>query len=207
MAFNGSGTFNRIYNWVNDKANGFKITASRMDGEFDGIATGLSQCITKDGQTTISANIPMANYKFTGLGNGSSRTDSIAWLHNFASLGKASPQVCEITSEIADESRHSTYVPQANDSRAAKPNVSIGPTAKKQLALAIKFASAALSVTKPRNSIGRFSVAACDSRLARNGPSPASTIWQFTSDAFNSLAISRRNSGSFSFENLVQARM
>jgi len=78
MAFNGSGTFERIYNWVNDKANGYKITASRMDGEFDGIASGLSQCITKDGQTTISANIPMANYKFTGLGNGSSRTDSIA---------------------------------------------------------------------------------------------------------------------------------
>jgi hypothetical protein len=78
MAFNGSGTFERIYNWVNDKANGYKITASRMDGEFDGIATGLSQCITKDGQTTISANIPMSNYKFTGLGNGSSRTDSIA---------------------------------------------------------------------------------------------------------------------------------
>lgn len=78
MAFNGSGTFERIYNWVNDKANGYKITASRMDGEFDGIATGLSQCITKDGQTTISANIPMANYKFTGLGNGSARNDSIA---------------------------------------------------------------------------------------------------------------------------------
>jgi hypothetical protein len=77
MAFNGSGTFNRIYNWVNDKANGFKIMASRMDNEFDGIATGLSQCITKDGQTTISANIPMANYKFTGLGNGTTRTDSI----------------------------------------------------------------------------------------------------------------------------------
>jgi len=78
MAFNGSGTFERIYNWVNDKANGYKITASRMDGEFDGIASGLSQCITKDGQTTISANIPMSNYKLTGLGNGSSRTDSIA---------------------------------------------------------------------------------------------------------------------------------
>jgi hypothetical protein len=77
MAFNGSGTFNRIYNWVNDKANGFKITASRMDGEFDGIATGLSQCITKDGQTTITANIPLNNYKLTGAGNGAARTDVI----------------------------------------------------------------------------------------------------------------------------------
>jgi hypothetical protein len=77
MAFNGSGTFNRIYNWVTDKANGFKITASRMDGEFDGIATGLSQCITKDGQTTITANIPFNNNKITGLGNGTARTDVI----------------------------------------------------------------------------------------------------------------------------------
>ena len=42
MAFNGSGTFTRIYNWVVDKANGINFTASRMDTEFDGIATGLS---------------------------------------------------------------------------------------------------------------------------------------------------------------------
>ena len=77
MAFNGSGVFNRIYNWVNDKANGYKITASRMDGEFDGIATGLSNCITKDGQTTLTANIPFSTYKLTGLGSGTARTDAI----------------------------------------------------------------------------------------------------------------------------------
>lgn len=77
MPFNGAGTFTRVYNWVSDKANGIKITASRMDGEFDGVANGLSNCITKDGQTTISANIPFANYKITGLGAGSSRNDSI----------------------------------------------------------------------------------------------------------------------------------
>jgi|GEM_PF-1919352 len=77
MAFNGSGTFTRIYNWVVDKANGINITASRMDTEFDGIATGLSTCITKDGQTTLTANIPFANYKITGLGNGTARSDAI----------------------------------------------------------------------------------------------------------------------------------
>jgi hypothetical protein len=78
MAFNGSGTFNRIYNWVTDKGNSVAVTASRMDAEQDGIATGLSNCITKDGQTTISANIPFNSKKITGLGNGSARTDSIA---------------------------------------------------------------------------------------------------------------------------------
>lgn len=78
MAFNGSGTFNRIYNWTTDAGNGINIEASRMDGEDNGFATGLSNCITKDGQTTITANIPFNSKKITGLANGSARTDSIA---------------------------------------------------------------------------------------------------------------------------------
>jgi hypothetical protein len=49
-----------------------------MDGEDNGFATGLSNCITKDGQTTITANIPFNSKKITGLANGSARTDSIA---------------------------------------------------------------------------------------------------------------------------------
>lgn len=60
MAFNGSGLFNRLYNWVNDAAAGINIRADRSDAELDGIATGLSTCITKDGQTTTTASIPFA---------------------------------------------------------------------------------------------------------------------------------------------------
>jgi len=78
MAFNGSGTFNRIYNWTTDAGNGINIEPSRMDGEDNSFATGLSNCITKDGQTTITANIPFNSKKITGLANGSARTDSIA---------------------------------------------------------------------------------------------------------------------------------
>jgi len=78
MPFNGSGTFTRNYNWVNDKIAGTPITASRMDAEFDNYANGLGQTITKDGQTILTGNIPFNNYKITGLGNGSARNDSIA---------------------------------------------------------------------------------------------------------------------------------
>ena len=78
MAYNGTGTFNRVYNWTTDAANGVNIEAVRMDGEDDGFATGLSNAITKDGQTTITANIPFNSKKITGLANGSARTDSIA---------------------------------------------------------------------------------------------------------------------------------
>jgi len=45
---------------VNDKANGINITASRFDTEDSGFATGLSTCITKDGQQTTTASIPFA---------------------------------------------------------------------------------------------------------------------------------------------------
>ncbi len=61
MAFNGSGTFVRVYNWATDKTNLVPVTASRMDTEFDGIATGLSTAIAKDGQTPTTARIPFAS--------------------------------------------------------------------------------------------------------------------------------------------------
>tara|TARA_R110001606_G_scaffold335174_1_gene483151 strand:+ start:422 stop:1573 length:1152 start_codon:yes stop_codon:yes gene_type:complete len=78
MAYNGTGTFSRIYNWTTDAANGINIEAVRMDREDNGFAVGLSNAITKDGQTTITANIPFNSKKITGLANGSARTDSIA---------------------------------------------------------------------------------------------------------------------------------
>lgn len=73
MAFNGSGVFVRLYNWVNDAAANIKIRADRMDAEMDGMATGLSTCITKNGQTTITANLPMAGFKHTGVGDATVR--------------------------------------------------------------------------------------------------------------------------------------
>ena len=74
MAFNGSGTYSRLYNWVNDAAANVKIRSDKMDAEMDGFATGLSTCITKDGQTTVTANLPMSSYKHTGVGNATART-------------------------------------------------------------------------------------------------------------------------------------
>lgn len=74
MAFNGSGVFVRIYNWVNDAASNIKIRADRMDNEMNGFATGLTTCITKDGQTTPTANLPMAGFAHTGVGDGATRT-------------------------------------------------------------------------------------------------------------------------------------
>lgn len=40
------------------------------------LATGLSTAVLKDGTQTVTANIPMATFKFTGLGAGTAATDS-----------------------------------------------------------------------------------------------------------------------------------
>jgi hypothetical protein len=76
MPYNGSGIFVRLYNWVTDRANNIDVSADRTDAEMDGMATGLSTCITKDGQQTITNDIPWANHKITGLKTGTVRTDA-----------------------------------------------------------------------------------------------------------------------------------
>lgn len=60
MAFNGSGVFNRVHDWAADAAAALKISSTRMDSEDDGFATGLTNCVCKDGQSTTTAQIPFA---------------------------------------------------------------------------------------------------------------------------------------------------
>jgi len=67
MPFQGNGTFARIYRWQNDAANGLDILADRFDAEDDGFATGLSNCITRDGQSPPTASIPWGNQNLTGV--------------------------------------------------------------------------------------------------------------------------------------------
>lgn len=91
MAFNGSGTFTRNNGthtgstvWAQDNAAGTKIVDTIHDTHDQDIATGLSNCITKDGQTTVTADLPMATFKHTGVGSGTARTHytSIAQLQD-----------------------------------------------------------------------------------------------------------------------------
>ena len=67
MPFNGSGVFQRVRNWVADATAGVKIRADYHDAEDDGFAAGLTNCITKDGQTLITQNIPFNSKRITGL--------------------------------------------------------------------------------------------------------------------------------------------
>lgn len=75
MSYNGSGTF-VINSTGQPVVTGTIISSTAFNALTADLATGLSTALTKDGQTTATANIPMGTFKFTGLGNGSSATDS-----------------------------------------------------------------------------------------------------------------------------------
>jgi len=55
-----SGTFSRTFDCTTDRDNGVKILASKFDTELDGMATGLSTAILKDGTQTCTSAIPFA---------------------------------------------------------------------------------------------------------------------------------------------------
>lgn len=67
MAFDGSGTFLRIMNWASDAAAGIKIKSDRHDTQDDDFANGLSNTITKDGQSSPTNNIPMNDHRIINL--------------------------------------------------------------------------------------------------------------------------------------------
>lgn len=54
------------------------IESTKYNGVVNDQSTALSTCITKDGQTTITANLPMSGYKHTNVAAGAARTDYAA---------------------------------------------------------------------------------------------------------------------------------
>lgn len=103
MPYNGTGTFVRNYSWVQDAANGIVVDATRMDTDTNDIASGLSDCVTRDGQSPALANLPMGGFKFTGLANGAAPTDSVNYGQVFSSPTFTTPRALA-TPSLGDSS-------------------------------------------------------------------------------------------------------
>jgi hypothetical protein len=76
MSYNGSGTFN-INTAGQPVVTGTVITSTAFNLLTADLGTGLSTALTKDGQTTPTANIPLGGFKITGLGAGTLTTDAV----------------------------------------------------------------------------------------------------------------------------------
>lgn len=87
MPWNGSGVFNRSNGvntgaevWQDDAGAGVKIRADRHDTHDEDIATGLENTITRDGQNSPTASLPMNSQKHTGVAATSGRSSRTEYL-------------------------------------------------------------------------------------------------------------------------------
>lgn len=76
MPFNGSGSFS-VYTPGTPYVTGTVISSSVANLVNSDFATGLSNAICKDGQTTPTANIGIGNFKIINLATGTVSTDAI----------------------------------------------------------------------------------------------------------------------------------
>jgi hypothetical protein len=92
MPFNGSGSYTRdggTTNWQDDAAAGTKIRADLHDQHDQDIANALGNVICRDGQSSISADIPFNGKKITNLGAPVASTDAATKTYVDNSTGRA----------------------------------------------------------------------------------------------------------------------
>lgn len=75
MSYNGSGTFN-INSAGQPVVAATTISSTVFNSLTSDLATGLTTALTKDGQSTPTANITMGTYKITNLGAATAGTDA-----------------------------------------------------------------------------------------------------------------------------------
>lgn len=67
--------------WTGDASLGIGIEASRHDTQDNDFATGINQCINKDGSNAATADLAMGGFKHTNVANATGRT-------NYAAVGQ-----------------------------------------------------------------------------------------------------------------------
>ena len=75
MPRNGSGTYTRPQS---DYIPGTTILATSVNSDLNDMAQALTASIARDGQTIPTANMPMGNFRHTGVADGTARTDYAA---------------------------------------------------------------------------------------------------------------------------------
>lgn len=75
IPFNGSGVYSAPSNSWSPAVAATTISSTDWNSLRTDLQTALSTAICKDGQTTVTANLPMATYRHTGVGNAQALTD------------------------------------------------------------------------------------------------------------------------------------
>ena len=138
--WNGSGTFTVTHLWVDDKANSIPITASRMDQNTSDTSGGLNNVVTRDGQNSPSANLPMATFRHTGVGNAVSRDEYLTlgqFQDNggvfFTTSGSANAYVLSLSPAITAYAAGQEFVFKANFANTGAATININALGAKDL--------------------------------------------------------------------------
>lgn len=78
MARNGAGTYS-LYTPGNPVVTGTTISSTAFNNTMNDIASALTQSLSADGQTPVTANIPMNSKKLTGLAVASTSGDALSY--------------------------------------------------------------------------------------------------------------------------------
>jgi len=78
VSYNGSGTFN-INSSGQPVVTGTVITSTAFNALTADLGTGLTTALTKDGQTTPTANIKLGAFKLVNVGNATTAGDAVTW--------------------------------------------------------------------------------------------------------------------------------
>lgn len=84
MSRNGSGTYSLPVNSWNPAVNGVPATAADWQALINDVASAITQSVSRDGQTTLTGNLPMGSNKLTGLASGTAAGDSLRWEQLFS---------------------------------------------------------------------------------------------------------------------------
>jgi len=129
------GEHTRVQDWEADKSAGIKITASRFDAENDDFSSSLGLMIAVDGQSTVTANIPMSGKKFTGSTAASALKDVVIYQDvqqnrtNFVTVSETTAQnsisaVPQVTITSYTTGAPVYWIPGFNNTGAAKLTIS-----------------------------------------------------------------------------------
>lgn len=81
MAWNGSGTYNKgnlaTGGWVGDAAASIPIQASRHDTQDNDFATGINNCLAKDGQNAMTADLNVGGQRIRNVALGTAALPAI----------------------------------------------------------------------------------------------------------------------------------
>lgn len=123
MPFNGSGTFISLAPPDFPALPFTTILASMFNANLNDIFTnGLTNCLTRDGQSVPFTNLPMGGFKFTNMGFGSADTDSAALGQGLNNRGQVGV--------VNWDTRTQTGLYEAVASNLTSPAVNFPPTSE-----------------------------------------------------------------------------